>query len=336
MRAIVDHADFQAQAIRPNALLAHYRELVEVDVAKYLVPAAQESQDSCPACGSSRSEQAFARFGLSYRHCTDCGSLWVAPRPDEAALRRYYRESEAERFWQDELARQTGPVRIAKVIEPRLDWIADAVAEHRPQGVSIADVGTHQSVFAQRFAQLKPFARHLAVEPITYLPDVAGLEVIDQPLEEAGLSGDLDAVTLLDVADRTSDPDSLVAAVHAALKPGGLLFLTGILASGFDIQVLWDRAETVFPPDRLNLFSVNGLEALLKRRSFEVIEYSTPGAFDLRTVAQAREAQPDLPLPRFVETLLTRRGEAEYAQFQTFLQASLLSSFGRVVARRPL
>lgn len=336
MRAIIDHADFQAQSIRPDALLTRYRALVEADVNRYLAPAVQRGQAGCPACGSANSESAFARFGLDYRHCLDCGSLWVAPRPDEAALRRYYRESEAERFWQAELARATGPARIAKVVEPRLDWIADSVAQHRPGAKVIADVGTHLEVFAERFAALEPFTRHLAVDPLASLPGVPGLEVIDAPLADAGLDASLDAVTLLDVADRTSDPDALFAAVRHALAPGGLVFVTGILASGFDIQVLWGDAETVFPPDRLNLFSVTGLESLLKRQGLEVIEFSTPGAFDLRSVAAARASRPDLELPRFVETLLARRGKAEQAQFQTFLQASLLSSFGRIVARRPL
>jgi SAM-dependent methyltransferase len=334
VRAIVEHAGFRSDAIRPDDLLRRYRGLVEADAARFLPPAAAALRDDCPGCLAPGGEAAFERFGYPYRHCASCGTLWSALRPSEAALRRYHRESDAERFWQDELARRTGEARIAKVVEPRLDWISDTVAEHRPGAAVVADVGTHLTAFAERFAGLRPFRRRIAVDPLARLPGIEGLEVVDAPLADAGLSGALDALSLLDVADRASDADALFAAARAALAPGGILFVTGILASGFDVQVLWDRAETVFPPDRLTLFSVTGLEALLARHGFEVVEFSTPGAFDLRAVADARAADPTLPLPRFVETLLARRGAAERELFQRFLQEALLSSFGRIAARR--
>jgi hypothetical protein len=82
------------------------------------------------------------------------------------------------------------------------------------------------------------------------------------------------------------------------------------------------------------VFSATGLQALLARHGFEILEFSTPGAFDLKTVARAAEASPGLTLPRFVSTLLRHRGEDERLAFQHFLQSALLSSFGRVAARK--
>ena len=342
MRAIIDYLEFDAQSIQPDVLLAEYRRLVEADVARYFVAALRtgagqtaEVDGVCPACGSEHSRPAFSRFGLSYADCGDCGTLWVAPAPTEQMIRHYYAHSEAERFWQRELAGRTTEARLTKVIQPRLDWIADSLAEYRSSAEIFADIGTHFRGHAERFVAMGGSSRHLAVDPIADLSGIDGLDVVEARLVDAGLSGTLDAASLFDVLDRTPDPAALMAAVRDALKPGGLVFLTGILSSGFEIQTLWDRADAVFPPDRLNLMSVKGLTRLIEAAGLEILEFSTPGALDLARVIQARKVHADLTLPRFVETLLDQRGEAEYGQFQGFLQASLLSSFARIVARLP-
>ncbi len=333
MRTIVETVDYLPQDIRPADLMAEYKRLVARDVAELVVPAADVTVDACPGCGSTASEPAFERFGLGYADCSACGTLWVARRPPAAVLRAFYRDSEAERFWQSRLARATSSQRVHRIIEPRIDWLVDSVQEYRPDAAVMADVSTHLEVFAEHLARLQRFRRRLLIDPIAEVA-ADGLEIIAQPLETLGLEAELDAITLFDVLDHSSDADAVLAAAHRALKPGGLCFLTGILSSGFDIQVLWDRADTILPPDRLTMFSATGLQALLDRHGFETLEFSTPGAFDLKAVARAADADPALPLPRFVRTLLTRRDAVDHQRFQGFLQSALLSSFGRVLVRR--
>jgi hypothetical protein len=104
--------------------------------------------------------------------------------------------------------------------------------------------------------------------------------------------------------------------------------------SGFDIRVLGARAKNLLPPTHLNLLSLDGLQRLLSRHGFEVIELSTPGQLDTEVVARAAAEEPTLELPPFIDELIRRRGEAVHQAFQEFLQRALLSSHMRAVARK--
>ena len=110
--------------------------------------------------------------------------------------------------------------------------------------------------------------------------------------------------------------------------------MTTVLSSGFDLQVLWDKADNLFPPDWLNVFSVEGLNKLIEHHGFECLEFSTPGILDLEHVTKAIEKKPDLDISKFLKYLLVHRGEKTLKAFQEFLQTHLLSSYGRVLLRK--
>ena len=118
------------------------------------------------------------------------------------------------------------------------------------------------------------------------------------------------------------------------MTPDGLVLGTATLISGFDLQVLWDRSETIYPPERLNLLSVEGLTMLFERHGFEMLEFSTPGAFDVEIVQRAIQAEPARSWPRFIRYLLEQRDEEARGALQRYLQEFRLSSFGRFVLRR--
>lgn len=110
--------------------------------------------------------------------------------------------------------------------------------------------------------------------------------------------------------------------------------MTVILISGFDLQLLWDKSENLFPPDRLNVFSVEGLYSLFDRFDFECLEFSTPGILDVEIVTEAIKKNPDIQFPRFFEYLFEKRSDAVKRSFQEFLQEGLLSSYGRILIRK--
>jgi hypothetical protein len=173
-----------------------------------------------------------------------------------------------------------------------------------------------------------------ATADLDYPARVRGLELAPGTLAQAPTNGPADVVTAFDSLDRAPDVDAFERVVHAALRPGGLLFLTAPTSSGFELQLLWDRSPSLVPPDKLNLLSIEALEALFAAPRWELIEISTPGVLDVELVRGEMLRDPTWQWPRFMHYLLTQRDEAALLSFQEYLQRYRLTSFARVLARR--
>lgn len=331
MRNIVNYDEYNECDFKPEREARRYMELVEKDVPAYFPAADAVAVDTCPACLGKQSAPTFSRFGMEYAECPDCGSLYVTARPDDESLRRFYRESEARKYWRKGLASASRDKRLEKIVTPRFHWIEDSVREYSPGASHLAVLNTDGPILIKQLLKIAGFERHTLLDPLCELKPPNGVDVVEG---DSSLDGDVDVLTLFEVADRVSDVSDLFERAQRLLKPRGLCFLTGILASGFDILTLWEHADNVIPPDRLNVFTVKGLKVLFDRHGFEVLEFSTPGVLDVEIVASAIAENPAMPVSRFVRRLVLERNHLERMAFQEFLQANLLSSYGRVLLRK--
>jgi hypothetical protein len=291
MKTVVSLQDLLEFEIRPGALLAEYERLTEQAVRSW--PAASLQEVACPGCGSRDARPAFDRYGLAYKECAVCGSVFLSPRPSERVLAEHAMRSEASAFWRERVLAETESARRDKIQLPRTDWVHDALAEYVPDATSVIELAPNGGV----------------------------------------PSGPVDAITAFETIDRAADPRALIRAAHAALKPGGLLFATAPSISGFELRVLWDRARSIAPPDKINLLSIRGFTALFAD-GWELVELSTPGMFDVESVRRAVQADPNADWPRFVRTLVLETDEQQRLEFQEYLQRARLASFARVLARK--
>jgi hypothetical protein len=337
MKTVVLDRDMIEMEVRPHVLLAEYRRLLAQGVAEMLLLGLKDC--ICPGCGGTEKSLAFSRFGMNYCQCPVCHSLFVSPRPTEAALISFYRESEAARFWRQELLPATREARRAKLFQPRAQWLLDAVDEFRPQARRALAVGYHNELLLEELlAQEQQLFEIVVANPVADI-EFAGRMLervcfIPTPMHAVAELGQVDLFLAFDILDRCPDLEALFVAARSVLLPGGLLLGTTILGSGFDIQVLWERAEGIHPPERLNLLTVEGMNLLFERHGFEVLEFSTPGMFDAEEVQRAVREQPGADWPRFIRYLAENRGEEALGALQEFLQRFRLSSFARIVLRR--
>ena len=336
MRNIVTFDEYSEKDLRPSKLINDYIRLVEEDIATFFLERECLKYYRCPGCLEKNISSSFMKFGLSYAECARCHTLRISPRPDDAALRTYYLKSSARAFWRQKLSRMTKDKRRDKIVKPRYEWIADSAYEYSPNARHILDVNTNQEIVLDEISSVEVFKRKTIVDPLFPVDEVLfpKLDVISSPLTDVHLNEDVDAITLFEVLDHTSDVEALFRKVCGMLKKGGLCFLTTILCSGFDIQILWDKAQNLFPPDRLNVFSVEGLEALFLRHGFKCLEFSTPGVLDVEIVAKAIDQDPSANIPQFVRYLIENRDSNIRRDFQEFLEASLLSSYGRILLQK--
>ncbi len=261
--------------------------------------------------------------GLSYVRCPESGSLFLASVADPQTWRELlssvsmYRHSpEAFHFGIADLRQET-------VYTPKLGWIEETL---RLQGVRrprLLEVVTLPSDMGSLLRASGLFTDVVTVEEMLLASGRAPMPD-EEPVQTA---------VLLESLDRVDDPAALVQAVVDRLSPGGLLFVTGLVASGFDLATLGIRNRYLYPPDRTNCFSLRGLTALLAASRLSLLEVSTPGMLDVQIVQAHLEQDPRLGVSPFERQLLESEEDTHRA-FQTFLQQQRLSSFTRIVARK--
>lgn len=340
MKTIVYNRDFEELEIKPKAAIAQYRKLIAREVYTRLVESGELTPRACPGCHSEIGHPAFKKSGLTYIECARCKTVYVSPCPTADALTTFYRDSESARFWRGRLWEETREARRRKVYRPRADWTVDTLYRHHPNARTGIDVGYHSRLFLKEIvAEKGPLANIVVTNPIADV-ECAGLEldgVQVQPTAVAEIAqyGPADVVLAFDILPCIADVDTLFSAARASLTPGGLLLFNATSISGLDLQVLWDRSPNVYPPDRMNLLSVEGLTELSERHNFELLEFSTPGMFDVDIVQRAVRANPEDDWPRFIRYLIENRDKDALNALQEYLQKYRLSSFARLVLRRP-
>jgi len=333
MKRVVVTTGLHVADIKPPALMSEFKKLSLEDAATYLADPANLVPCGCPACGHAAATPAFGKQGFSYNECKECRSVYVSPRPSESLLDRYYAESSASRFRVEHYSRDTAKARRYHLLRANAYWMAQIADEAGNREVrTYADLRTHTPEIFDEVHALKYFSALYSIEPV--VPPAAQTEAPVQTLDlhDAPLLG---AISAFEKLEHRFSPFQFLDEACRKLAPGGLCFFTTRTISGFDLQVLWDKAPYIFVPEHLNLLSIEGIKLLVERLGLELLEISTPGQLDLEFVMRAAEQDPTIPLPRFVEYLIEQRDALAHADFQEFLQKHRMSSHVRVAARKP-
>lgn len=217
-------------------------------------------------------------------------------------------------------------------------WIANLTEEYFQDPKVFVSLNPISLGFLQEIDNLNLFKTKILFNPYIKTPKSFTrkkvFKIIDGDFTKNLNEINANAVSALGVIDRVFSPEKFLNTAKSLLLNGGLLFLTTSTISGFDLQVLWDKSKSIFPPDRINLLSIEGLTTLFEKNGFEIIELSTPGQLDVELVKNALNENKDIELPRFISYLLNNREENTLRSFQEFLQYFKLSSHVRIAARK--
>ena len=337
MKTIVCVQELSEFEIRPTSVVVQWHALVEAEIAQRWPDRSDWINVDWPTCSQKDIIPAFDRYGIAYAECSACGSLYAPFRPNEDQLWSWYRESTPSHFWRDKILPASAESRRDKIVRPRADWVLDGIAEYVPSASHLVDISVHGRELVDLLAAENPGLVDLVAAGMT--ADLEGLSsprVQVQPTRVVDLPtlGPADVIVALDALDRAADLSALVAASAKLLAPGGVIFATAPVASGFEVQTLWERSPTVIPPDKLNLPTVAGLQQIFAAPTWELLELSTPGMFDVEMVRRAIKAEPDATWPRVVRALVERTDGAGRVALIEFLQSRRLTSFARLVARK--
>jgi len=284
----------------------------------------------CPACDCHRVTPAFVKNTFGFVVCDACGSLFQSPRPPLPAFTRFYQEGASNQYLFKTFYPMVADARREKLFRPRVREVARLLAEDLLSPRMVGEVGAGYGLFLEEWERQYPGATLTAIEPNGEMAEVCrgkGFEVIQCMAEEiAGQVPPFDLLVAFEVIEHAYDPFRFCQALRRNLGRKGRLLLTGLTVDGFDIQVLWDKAQIVAPANHLNFLSVKGFEEMLKRAGFTNVNVFTPGKLDVeivrRTVAGGEALPPEM---RFIQKLLGQDAET-LAAFQGFLSQHKLSS----------
>jgi len=320
--------------IRKRDVLNRYLDLVQEDSIRLFQNRSAFSKIDCPACGNTEPVNQFEKIGFSYVQCGICDTLFVSPRPAYQDLMKIYVDSPSTRFWVNDFFLPMAEIRREKIFKPRAEFIAERFPWIRSGRT--ADIGAGFGLFLDVLKERWPESDIAAIEPSVDMAKICrdkGLKVLESTLEDVDSNERFDLLTAFELFEHLHDPLPFVEKVHSLLNPGGYLFLTTLNGLGFDIQLLWERAKSVFPPHHLNFFNPRSIETLLVRKGFEIVEIATPGQLDWDIIEGAYQ-HDGLDPGRFFKTV-SRYGTTEAKRdLQGWIQTNHFSSHMRVIAKK--
>lgn len=230
--------------------------------------------------------------------CIPCGFRHVVPLPSEEELLSYYETQFYQTSKPDYLTKasdEQGWLNIGYDTKLEMLWPCDRPrdeAQTRQSRPRILDVGSGPGFFLKRAAEQGWDAVGLEPSPeaLDFSRDL-GLNVIRGSLGRGPLPdmGRFDAIHLQHVLEHVPEPAYVLSILESLLAPGGRICVE--VPNDFSItqEILFlnlgFKPWWVAPPEHLNYFSFDSLEALLRREGWHVDHRTTTFPIDFALLA---------------------------------------------------
>ena len=279
----------------------------------------------CPACRSSKISHFCDKWKVKYLHCDDCETVFVAA--DREELEQYSQSEELMEFRISKEYQQEAAQKREITWMESADWITFRVYRYlgKNTGLSVVDIGNRYEGYIDMVKELPLTGSYTLKESILHQK-----EQLNDNREKTERA---DIVLYLNQIQRSLKPLEKLKEIYTDMKPGALLFFSTRMGTGFDVLTLKEHSK-IFPYEHVFLPSKMGMERILSKAGFEILEYSTPGRMDVGTVA--RQTDKIAGDNYFIRSLMKNGDRSSLAEFQRFLQKSGMSSYAQIVAQKPV
>jgi SAM-dependent methyltransferase len=237
----------------------------------------------CNLCGSEEKQVLYANqdwqtvAGDDYHlvQCSDCGLIYLYPRPSVDEIGRFYEELypcykqsvDSERHALIRWARKRNLANRRKQVER---------ASGRKTG-AVLDVGCATGLFLHEMKQAGWEAR--GVEPVAsaahYAREVSGVDVFEGYFQDAPFpANSFDVITFWDVIEHTFSPQQELQRAAQLLKPGGTLIMNIPNWNSLDRKALDAYWMGLDPPRHLYVFPRRAMERLIEKAGLRVVRWS--------------------------------------------------------------
>ncbi|PIU41825.1 MAG: hypothetical protein COS99_03370 [Candidatus Omnitrophica bacterium CG07_land_8_20_14_0_80_42_15] len=289
----------------------------------------------CPACGKRRNSQKFKKESFSFKCCSNCGTLYVSPRPKPPKLHEYYRDSGSIAFFIKEILEKTAKARKEKILLPKAKKAIFYLKKFRVSRKLLVEIGGGNGLFLETMKEIRSgFKRYLNIEPSkegARLTQNRGFDVIEDIIENVK---DLhaDCICAFELIEHLFDPLSFCIKIKRLLNKNGIFILTTPSTEGLDLMLLGRDSDNISAPNHLNYFNIHSIEILLKRAGLKTVAIETPGVLDI-DILKNKVVNGYKLEDRYISFLLKQPNEV-LEKFQLFLQQNKLSSHMFVVNKK--
>jgi len=330
------------EKIRPRKLFDRFLELSKQDSGTFFKKV-KSFRMKCPACLSDKTDFSFKKNSFSYEVCLKCKTLFVNPRPKPKVFNDYYRNSESMKFVSEHLYKKTKAQRKEMIFKPKIKILGDllSIFYGSSKNVVLVDIGAGDGTFChESLKTYKNISYAYAIEPSTHMVKAyknKKIKVISKSFEsvdscEFGKT-QKKIFTCFELVEHLADPQKFFTACKSIMKPNEIFIFTTLNGLGFDIQLLWEKSKSIFPPHHLNFFNPLSIRRLLERLGFEIVGIETPGRIDWDIVERMINHE-GLSLGRFWDYLAKNDDSARKQELQAWISKNKLSSHMRVIARK--
>lgn len=231
----------------------------------------------CPACGNGAHHRLLTIYGFDYHECDGCGSAFVCnPPPDEAlsaAYRSdYYTKANKVLYANDSII----DYRVAQVFTPKVEF---AIEHSSPSKKTWLDIGCGVGE-ALSVAKGKGF-EVLGLEPnvmeAEYAAERFGIDVRQDYISKDTVTkyrGQYGVISMFSVLEHVPDPNQILSDVSAIQVAGDALVIEvphfPSISTMSQMTFPNHINRMMHPPLHLFLFSLRGLEGMLKRHGYKI------------------------------------------------------------------
>ncbi len=277
----------------------------------------RSQKKECPVCGSKHTKFIFSRWDVDYLFCDECCSIFVPI--DEETIQQYLNIEEMKELRISDDYQKQAECRRGEIWNELVMWAQFRTYRYLGKNVDldVIDYGNRYLGSIERFRSSGLCGHYELRDSI-------------MPMETEKLPS-ADIILYMNQMQHEVNPVSTLQQLKPYLKKDGILIVNTRIGSGFDILTLKGSMDSIFPYEHIMLPSKKGLEMILEKAGFELLEITTPGTRDMESVIRNQERIEESNF--FVKYLLRTADKSTLADFQQFLQKSGMSSFAQAVAR---
>ncbi len=232
-----------------------------------------KGKKKCPACGFSENRFFCTRDGYEMNKCDFCQSLFLSDLPEDLSkiYSRDYFWGASDGFGYVDYDSDKEPMR--SVFEKILGRL-----EQGNLGRRLLDVGAATGYFVALALRNGWQASGVEIgDSAAMAGRKKGLKIRTGVITDISEKNVYDVVTMFDVIEHVSSPQTDLKKAWDMLVPGGFIVIITPDAGSFYARLMNKKWHLIVPPEHVVLFNRKSLRLLLEKTGFEILENKSPG-----------------------------------------------------------